>query len=68
MRPLFSLPSFSVSVSQELIGYFNCLADISRHPVFLYDLPGLTGTKIELQTVLNWPSILIFGELSVRAT
>jgi 4-hydroxy-tetrahydrodipicolinate synthase len=48
------LTPFFLRFSQsELIGYFNCLADISRHPVFLYDLPGLTGTKIELQTVLQ---------------
>jgi 4-hydroxy-tetrahydrodipicolinate synthase len=35
----------------ELIDYFNAIADIARRPLFLYDLPGLTGTKLELETV-----------------
>ena len=37
----------------ELIEYFTALADVSRHPLFLYDLPVLTGTKLELDTVLR---------------
>lgn len=36
----------------ELIGYFAALADASRAPLYLYDLPGLTGTKLGLETVL----------------
>jgi 4-hydroxy-tetrahydrodipicolinate synthase len=37
----------------ELIGYFATLADASRAPLYLYDLPGLTGTKLGLETVLT---------------
>lgn len=35
----------------ELIRYFMALADFSKHPLYLYDLPGITGTKLELETV-----------------
>jgi 4-hydroxy-tetrahydrodipicolinate synthase len=44
----------------ELIRYFSALGDASRNPVYLYDLPVLTGTKLELETVLtltNHPNI-----------
>jgi 4-hydroxy-tetrahydrodipicolinate synthase len=37
----------------ELAEYFVSLADASRHPLFLYDLPILTGTKLEMDTVLR---------------
>jgi 4-hydroxy-tetrahydrodipicolinate synthase len=37
---------------QELIRYFSAIAECSKNPVFLYDLPVLTGTKLELETVL----------------
>ncbi len=36
---------------QELIDYFHLLADRSPVPVFLYDLPGLTGCKLAMETV-----------------
>ncbi len=35
----------------ELIAYFRALADRSRNPVFLYDLPVLTKTGLEIETV-----------------
>jgi 4-hydroxy-tetrahydrodipicolinate synthase len=35
----------------ELIDYFQSLAEVSKHPLFLYDLPGITGTNLELATV-----------------
>lgn len=48
------LSPYLVKFSQpELIEYFSALADASRHPLFLYDLPILTGTKLELDTVLK---------------
>jgi 4-hydroxy-tetrahydrodipicolinate synthase len=48
------LPPYLIKFSQEqLISYFTTLADISAVPLFLYDLPGLTGTKLELKTVLE---------------
>ncbi|WP_437223662.1 dihydrodipicolinate synthase family protein [Planctomicrobium sp. SH661] len=37
----------------ELIQYCTSLADVSRKPVYLYDLPGLTGSKLEVDTVLK---------------
>jgi len=36
----------------ELIDYFHALADESKAPVYLYDLPQITGLKVEIPTVL----------------
>jgi 4-hydroxy-tetrahydrodipicolinate synthase len=36
----------------ELVDYFHALADESRAPIYLYDLPQVTGLKVELETVL----------------
>ncbi len=48
------LSPFLVKFSQaELISYFTALADVSKNPVYLYDLPVLTGIKLELDTVLT---------------
>ena len=48
------LSPYLVKFSQpELIDYFRTLADASRIPLYMYDLPGLTGTRIELDTVLQ---------------
>lgn len=35
----------------DLIHYFQSLADVSKKPLFLYDLPQMTGSKLELETV-----------------
>lgn len=35
----------------ELVDYYRALADASRHPLYLYDLPGLTGVKLDYDTV-----------------
>ncbi|WP_207395322.1 dihydrodipicolinate synthase family protein [Bremerella alba] len=35
----------------ELIDYFTDLADQSKKPIYLYDLPRMTGTKLENSTV-----------------
>src|SRR5687767_9158895 len=49
-----ALSPYLVKFSQpELLEYFVGLADASHHPLFLYDLPILTGTKLELDTVLR---------------
>ena len=40
----------------ELLDYFVALADVSKRPLYLYDLPGLTGTKLQLDTVLELAS------------
>lgn len=36
----------------ELLDYFRSLADVSRVPLYLYDLPGLTGVKLDHDTIL----------------
>jgi 4-hydroxy-tetrahydrodipicolinate synthase len=35
----------------ELVEYFKALADESAHPLYLYDLPIYTGTKLSMETV-----------------
>jgi 4-hydroxy-tetrahydrodipicolinate synthase len=37
----------------ELQNFFSGIADVSKYPVYLYDLPGVTKTKITLDTVLS---------------
>jgi 4-hydroxy-tetrahydrodipicolinate synthase len=38
---------------EELLDYFRGLADISKAPLFLYDLPSFTGVKLEVPTVFE---------------
>lgn len=38
---------------QELVEYFSELATISGRPVMLYDLPGVTGVPLDLDTILK---------------
>jgi len=48
------LAPFCVKFKQpELIYYYQTLADVSQKPVYLYDLPQMTGTKLEPATVLE---------------
>ncbi len=48
------LPPFFMTFTQaELIDYYRSLADISRIPLYLYDLPSVTGTKLSIDTVLD---------------
>jgi len=45
---------FFVKFSQEdLVDYYLSLADLSSKPLFLYDLPQTTGTKLEVETVMK---------------
>jgi 4-hydroxy-tetrahydrodipicolinate synthase len=37
---------------EEMVAYFHALADASRAPLYLYDLPVLTGVKLSFETVL----------------
>jgi 4-hydroxy-tetrahydrodipicolinate synthase len=46
-------PYFFQLGQAELIAYFSGLADRSKKPLFLYDLPGRTKTSLELDTVLQ---------------
>jgi len=48
------LAPFFMSFSQaDLIDYYRSLADVSRAPLYLYDLPSVTGTKLTIDTVLE---------------
>jgi 4-hydroxy-tetrahydrodipicolinate synthase len=46
-------PYFVRFAQPELIDYYRALADVSRAPLYLYDLPQRTGCKIELATALE---------------
>lgn len=46
------LAPFFLQFSQdELIDYFTALADESNKPLYLYDLPAITGLRLEIPTV-----------------
>lgn len=48
------LPPFFVNFDQhELLEYYQSLADISRSPLLLYDLPTRTRTRFALDTVVE---------------
>lgn len=44
-------PYFFTFTQEELVDYYRSLADVSRAPLYLYDHPGLTRTKLQLDTV-----------------
>jgi 4-hydroxy-tetrahydrodipicolinate synthase len=46
-------PYFLTFGQEELLGYYTALADAAQMPVFMYDHPGLTRTKLTLDTVLK---------------
>jgi 4-hydroxy-tetrahydrodipicolinate synthase len=47
------LAPYFIRFSQaELLDYFRALADVSKAPLYLYDLPQRTHSKIEIDTVL----------------
>ncbi|MCC6683049.1 MAG: dihydrodipicolinate synthase family protein [Phycisphaeraceae bacterium] len=49
-----ALPPFFMRFSQqELIGYYRALAEASRAPVYLYDLPQRTHLSLDNRTVLT---------------
>jgi 4-hydroxy-tetrahydrodipicolinate synthase len=49
-----ALPPYLVRFRQEeLLDYFRALANISKAPLFLYDLPSLTGVKLEVATIFE---------------
>jgi 4-hydroxy-tetrahydrodipicolinate synthase len=48
------LSPYFIQFSQpELIDYYRAIADVSKAPLYLYDLPQRTHCKIELPTVLE---------------
>lgn len=46
-------PYFCKFSQAELIEYFSSLADISKAPLYLYDLPAVTGTRLSVEIVLE---------------
>lgn len=46
-------PYLAANTQAELIDYYRTLADASRAPLFLYDIPQLTRTKLEFRTVVT---------------
>jgi 4-hydroxy-tetrahydrodipicolinate synthase len=47
-----TLAPYFLPLSQaELIDYFESLAEVSKKPLYLYDLPGLTGVHLQIPTV-----------------
>lgn len=46
-------PYFFQLNQAELVAYFSGLADQSKKPIYMYDLPGRTKTSLELDTVLQ---------------
>lgn len=49
---IVALAPYFVKFGQpELVDYYTAIAEASRHPLYLYDLPVLTGTKLSLETV-----------------
>jgi len=37
----------------ELVDYYKALADVSKAPIYLYDLPIVTGTKLSMETMFE---------------
>lgn len=50
---LISAPYYIRPSQAGLIDYFTTLADLSRKPVVLYDIPYRTGVRLELETLLT---------------
>ncbi len=46
-------PYFIKFSQEDLIDYYLSLADLSSRPLYLYDLPQTTGTKLEVGTVMK---------------
>jgi len=46
-------PYFWKLSQQELVEYYTALADVSKAPFYLYDLPQVIGTKLSMETILE---------------
>lgn len=46
-------PYFWNCSQEELVAYYSALADVSKAPLYIYELPRITGTKIEMETYLK---------------
>lgn len=55
-------PYYYPATQQDLISFFTGIAGSSKIPLYLYDLPGVTKTKIEVATVEHlYASKAVFG-------
>lgn len=50
---LISAPYYVRPSQAGLIGHFTAIADASKKPIILYDIPARTGVQIELATLLE---------------
>ena len=50
---VITTPYYFVSPQKEIKAYFEEVAGISKYPVYLYDLPGVTKIKITSDTVFE---------------
>jgi 4-hydroxy-tetrahydrodipicolinate synthase len=46
-------PYFLKFSQSELVDYYSALADVAKHPLYVYDAPVRTGVKLEIETVLR---------------
>lgn len=46
-------PYFWKFGQEDLIAYYSDLANFSKAPLYLYDLPQVTGTKLSMETILQ---------------
>jgi 4-hydroxy-tetrahydrodipicolinate synthase len=46
-------PYFTLPTQEELLDYYRALAEASRAPLYLYDIPQVTRAKLEIDTVLR---------------
>ena len=44
-------PYFLKFGQAELLDYYRALASLSKHPLYIYDAPARTGTKLDFETV-----------------
>ncbi len=44
-------PYYAQFTQEELVDYYTALADVSRHPLYLYNLPPRTVSQLEVDTV-----------------
>lgn len=58
---VMTTPFYYISPQKDIQEYFRKVADASKYPVFLYDLPLITKVKITLDTVLSLAEDRRFG-------
>jgi len=64
---LSSNPAYSKPSQQGIVKHFEMLADVSNHPIILYNVPGRTSSNMEADTTLelaSHPNIIGIKEAS----